>query len=82
MAKITEEDFEYFKTRVNYWIKVLQCYKYSWQVNLVTSLYDSCVARTTFNVKARWASIELIEDWGIYPINKKTLNTTAFMLGD
>jgi hypothetical protein len=80
--RITHEQYEYFKERVAFWIKELQCGHLSWSTTLKTEAQEdsgqTSLACTNFNVVSRWAKIYLFEDWEDYPINLETLNSTAF----
>jgi hypothetical protein len=76
MARLTKQDVQYFVERIQYWVDYFEVNHYSWNVRLVPEEPDG-LARTTYNSVARWADIELMADWGSYPITEVTLNSTA-----
>ncbi len=80
--KLSSTDIAYFKERVAFWIKELQCGHMSWSVVVADvcqgGLHETLLAETRFNTLSRWAKIYLYEDWKEYPINETTLDSTAF----
>jgi hypothetical protein len=76
MARLTQEQIHYFIERIQYWVDYFEANHYSWNVRLASE-GTTGLARTKYNSIARWADVELVADWGIYPITKVTLDSTA-----
>lgn len=80
MAKTTKEDFEYFKSEVERWVKYFSLVQWNWRIGHGEreGKEVDALAWVIWSEESRIAAVHLSKKWKNDPITKEMLSQTAF----